>query len=321
MMKTSILGLAVSVLAMSAALAQDPIWDANTVELQSEEIAEDVFAVYASGGEEMAEKGYPLATSAGFVVGENGVLLVESMLNERLTNQLLDLVAEQTDKPVKYVVNTSYHGDHSYGNQYLPETVEIIQHANTADYVENHLEADKEFMMQNFGEGRGIEEVVHVEADILVAEDGAITINLGGKQVDIRDYGFAQTGGDLFVSVPEANVLWTGNAVPAQAPALPWLLDGHLIETRESLQAVYEDTDAETLVVPGHGPVTDRDAIKWNIDYLNAIESEVQTAIDEGLTLEETVEAVQLPDYQGYALFGWVHPSLNVPAAYNDLSQ
>ena len=48
---------------------------------------------------------------------------------------------------------------------------------------------------------------------------------------------------------------------------------------------------------------------------------QVQAAIDEDLTLEQTVERVGMPEYGGYALFGWVHPGLNVPAAYRDLSR
>lgn len=303
----------------STALAQEPVWDGNTVVLESQELADGVFAVIPTGADEMAAAGYPIATSGGFVIGENGVLVIESMLNARLNAQLNDLIAAETSLPVLYLVNTSYHGDHSYGNQYVADEIVIIKHANAAAYADEYLEEDKAFMIQNFGEGRGIEEVVPTDADILVGEGGSLRVNLGGVAVDIRDYGFAQTGGDLFVSVQSANVLWTGNPIVAQAPAVPWLLSGHLVETRNTLQAVYEAFDAETKVVPGHGPVTDIAAIKWGVDYLMAIENEVSKAISDGLSLEETAASVQLPDFHGYALYGWVHPNMNVPAAYNDL--
>ena len=302
-----------------SALSQEPVWDGNTVVLESQKIADGVFAVIPNGADEMAAAGYPIATTGGFVIGENGVLVIESMLNERLNTQLFDLIEAETDKPVRYLVNTSYHGDHAYGNQYVPDSVVIIQHANAAAYIDAYLEPDKAFMIQNFGEGRGIEEVVATDADILVGVGGSLSVDLGGVSVDIRDFGFAQTGGDLFVSVSSANVLWTGNPIVAQAPAVPWLLDGHLIETRDTLRAVYNAFNAETQVIPGHGPVTDIAAIKWGVDYLTAIETEVAAAILDGLSVEDTVARVQLPDYQGYALFGWVHPGMNVPAAYNEL--
>ncbi|CZF86467.1 hypothetical protein [Grimontia marina] len=122
-------------------------------------------------------------------------------------------------------------------------------------------------MMQNFGNGRGTEEIVATDADILIGKGGTIGLDLGGKNVEIIDFGFAQTGGDLFVWEPKSKTMWTGNPVITVKPSLPWLLDGHLLETLDS------------------------------------------------------VKKVQLPEFTGYALRNWVHPGLNVPAAYRDLSK
>lgn len=318
-MKYMLFTAAMGVALAGAAHAQEPVWDANKVMLEAKKLADGVFAVLPGDAEELAAQGRPVATTGGFVIGEDGVLVVESMLNERLNAQLFDLISAETDKPVRFLVNTSFHGDHSYGNFYLPEEIEIIQHQATADYIAEHFAADTEFMIRNFGEGRGIEEVEPTPGDILVGEGGSLSIDLGGVTVDIRDFGFAQTGGDLFVSVPSANILWTGNPVIARAPAVPWLLDGHLLETLATLTKVSEHYDADTVVVPGHGPVTGMDAVKWNIDYLAAVRDGVRQAIDRGLSLEETVAEVQLPEFQGYALWDWVHPGLNIPAAYKDL--
>jgi len=57
------------------------------------------------------------------------------------------------------------------------------------------------------------------------------------------------------------------------------------------------------------------------MDYLDTVMKQVQTVINDGLTLEQTVARVKMPEFSGYALFGWVHPALNVPAACKDLSQ
>lgn len=242
------------------------------------------------------------------------------MLNKRLNQQVQDIIKEKVGKPIQYAVNTSAHGDHSYGNMYLPENTVVIQHSNAQKYVSTNFKADTEFMMQNFGKGRGIEEIIPDTGDILVEKDGEIKIDLGGKFVDIIDFGFAQTGGDLFIWEAESKVLWTGNAIVALKPALPWLLDGHLVETLATLKKVYDFLPSDARVVPGHDSVIGREDIKWHIDYLSTVKKEVQTAINEGLTLEQTVERVKMPEFGGYALFGWVHPSLNVPAAYKDLS-
>lgn len=299
--------------------AQEPVWDGNKVILESKKLADGIFAVIPTGAADMAAKGKPIATTSGFVIGDNGVLVIDSMLNKRLHDQLIALIAKETSKPVTHMVNTSYHGDHSYGNFYLPESVDIIQHQKTADYIASKFEADTQFMKQNFGEGRGIEDIKPVSADTLIQDGKGLEIDLGGKRVVIQDFGFAQTGGDLFVTVPEADILWTGNPVIADAPALPWLLDGHMLETLATMEKVYASTNENSVIIPGHGPVTDRKAIKLSIDYLTALKNEVQQAVDAGLTLEETVEKIQMPKYEGYALRGWVHFELNIPAAYKDL--
>jgi hypothetical protein len=102
---------------------------------------------------------------------------------------------------------------------------------------------------------------------------------------------------------------------------LPWLLDGHLTATLDTLTKVYNFLPADARVIPEHGVVMTREDIKWHLDYLTAIKNNVQAAIDRGLTLEQTVQQAAMPEFDDYALFGWVHPALNVPAAYNDLSK
>lgn len=300
--------------------AQEPVWDGNKVELISEKLEDGVFAYYPSDAKELEKEGKPVATSGGFIIGDKGVLIIDTMLNKRLNMQVQNLVTKETGKPVIYAVNTSFHGDHSYGNMYLPKNTVVIQHSYTKKYIDEHFKADTEFMIQNFGKGRGIEEIVPDTGDILVSKGGKITLDLGGRSVDIVDFGFAQTGGDLFVWEPKAKVLWTGNPIITVKPSLPWLLDGHLPETLETLKKVYAFLPIDARIVPGHGSVMGREDIQWHIDYLENVKKQVRAAIDEGLTLEETVERVKIPKFGGYALFAWVHQSLNVPAAYKDLS-
>ena len=300
--------------------AQEPVWDGNKVVLQSEKLADGVFAYYPTDAQQLSQEGKPVATSGGFIIGDKGVLLIETMLNKRLNQQALDLVTKNTNKPILYALNTSAHGDHSYGNMYLPKNIKIIQHANASTYIHEHFKADTEFMLQNFGKGRGIEQIKPTDADILVGNNSKLTIDLGNKKVEIIDFGFAQTGGDLFVWDAAAKILWTGNAIIAPKPALPWLLDGHLLESLTTFEKVYAFLPDDAKVVPGHGPVMKKADIKWHIDYLTAVKTQVSAAIAQGLTLEQTVAKVTLPEFRGYALFDWVNPKLNVPAAYKDLS-
>jgi cyclase len=302
------------------AAAADPIWDANKVQMISETLAPGVFAFYASNAKELNAKGAAAATSAGLIVGSKASLQIDTLLNRRLHGQVQALVRKATPKPVTFAVNTSAHGDHSFGNMYLAPSTLIVQHVQTKRYIERHLEDDKAFMIKYFGTGRGIEPITARAADIVVPAGGRVTLELGGKRAEIIDFGFAQTGGDLFVWEPDAKVLWAGNAIIAAKPSLPWLLDGHLIETLATLRKVHEFLPPDARIVPGHGVVMGREALQWHLDYLAAVKAGVEQAIAEGLSLEQTVKRVALPEFRGYALFDWVHPGLNVPAAYKDLS-
>ena len=295
-------------------------WTPNAVTLVSEQLAEGVFAVYDSNAATHEPAGLALATSGGFVIGDDGVLLVETMINRQLLCQVYELVRAQTDKPVLYAINTSYHGDHSYGNTFLPESVQVVQHERTAAFVATHFADDVVFMESNFGADQGIDEAELVTPDIEV-DDLGWSIDLGGVTVEAQYRGFAQTDGDLFVAVPEAGVLWAGNPLIAAEPAIPWLLDGHAHDVSETLAAVQASLPAGTIVVPGHGRPATPSAFSFSVDYLNTMIAEVQTSVDAGATLEATQAAVLMEDYQGYALWDWVHTWVNVPAAHAELSE
>lgn len=318
-MKNGLIAAALALAFATSAPAAQPIWDGNQIEMTSEKLGEGVYAYYASNAKALNANGGAAATSSGLIVGSKGALLIDTMLNQRLNTQVQALSAELGHKPILYAVNTSSHGDHSYGNMYLPATTAIIQHAHTRSYVDQHLADDKAFMIKNFGAGRGIEEIHARTGDILVPADGRISIDLGDRVVDVIDFGFAQTGGDLWVWEPKSKVLWTGNPIIAGKPALPWLLDGHLVATLETLQRVYAFLPDDARIVPGHGVPIRKSDLKWHIDYLSTVRAQVQAAIDQGLSKEETVKRVAMPEYGGYVLFNWVHPGLNVPAAYADL--
>lgn len=294
-------------------------WTPNAIRLKSEKLADNVFAIYDTNAEAYAPMGIPAATSGGFVIGADGVLMIETMLNKQLFCQAVDLIREQTDKPILFAINTSHHGDHNYGNTWLPEGVQVIQHEGTADFIGEHFEADVAWMEGNFGDDQNIGEAEARAADIMVGAAG-YTIDLGGGvTVDAQYHGFGQTHGDLFVYSPDANAMWTGNPLVAPGPAIPWLLDGHAEEVRATLRAVRQVLPGDAKVIPGHAAVMGVEAFEFSIDYLDALIEAVGESVDAGLTLEETVEAVTLDEFQGYALFGWLHPTVNVPATYAEL--
>ncbi len=297
------------------------LWTPNAIRLVSQRLADRVYAVYDSNAQVYSPAGIPLATSGGFVIGDNGVLLVESMINRQLFCQLVGLVRAETDKPITHVINTSSHGDHSFGNAFLPPEVHIVQHQRTAEYIAGHFQEDIAFMKMNFGADQGLDELHPVAADTLVSDSSPYSVDLGGIEVTARYYGFGQTGGDLFVHVPAAKVVWTGNPLVAAKPAVPWLLAGHAAEVERTLSQVRASLPAGTIVIPGHDHPTDGHGFDFAVSYLSTLLSEVGTAAAQGLTVEQTVSRVTMPAFSGYRIWDWVHKQVNVPATYGELKR
>jgi len=287
-----------------------PPWDAATVNLTSRELAPGVFAVMP---DDVYSKDH-VATTAGFIIGERGVLVVEAMLNGDLASQLIGLVRQQTSKPIRFLVNTSYHGDHAYGNYVFPDSTVVIHHPATKRYLDEKFEDDRAFMLGLMGRNKGIERVQSRSADITVSD--MITVDLGGRTVEIRHFGFAQTPGDLVIWEPDAKVLWVGNMIQAPSPALPWLLEGRHRDTIATLTRVREFLPEDATIIPGHGRPMKPSDIDFPIQYLRELDSAVADAVAQGRSVEDTLNKVGMSNYGTYSLFDWAHNQVNVPAAH-----
>ena len=302
-----------------------PIWDANKVTLKLHKISENVYAVSPTTTETETTKGIAQATSAGFIVGDKGVLLIETMLSKTLYDQLYKLIRTVTPKPIIYAINTSDHGDHCFGNYLLPKQTIVIQNEFCKENLAKNYENIKQFMIMLFGKGRGIEQSVYRAADITIAINQTMKIDMGkGNIIEVINVGTAQSPADLFVYLKSSsgNVLWAGNPFIAESPTIPWLFDGYFLEPVQNLNKIYNMISDKDIVVPGHGRITNKAGIKYTIDYVTALQTNVENAVKKGLTLEETKTAVTMKEFdKGYELFNWLHFNFNVPNAYKDIKQ
>jgi len=290
-------------------------WNAMEITLTPRKLTEGVYALISSTADTNNPAGIPEATTGGIIVGEKGVLVIESMLNAKLANQVLDQVSRLTDKPIRYVVNTVYHGDHHYGNSLFPSSATIIMHSESKRYIDQKFEQDRKFMINLMGADVGIQEVKPRAGDILVDHD--TTVDLGGRTVELKVFGVGQTKGDLFVWLPKEKIFFTSNAILAEKPAIPWLLEGNHDLALETMRKMKAFLPADTVIVPGHGrPTTIEASLDYFIAYLETLDREVRAAVANELSLEETVKVAAAEAFSGYTLYPWVHKQMNVPHAY-----
>jgi glyoxylase-like metal-dependent hydrolase (beta-lactamase superfamily II) len=249
-------------------------------------------------------------------------LLIECFLTKRLFDQQMKLVRSVTNKPIVYAVNTSDHGDHCFSNYLLPPTTMIIQNEFAKENLSRNFEGIKQFMIMLFGKERGIEESKYRPADITIAKNNTLKVDLGaGKIVEFMNAGTAQSPADLFVWMPSASVFWAGNPFIGESPTIPWLFDGFFLEPAANLKKMYEFLPDDAIVIPGHGRPTTKAGIKYTIDYVAALKVNVEAAVQNGLTLEQTKSTVLMKEFdKGYVLFDWLHFNFNIPNAYKDIS-
>jgi glyoxylase-like metal-dependent hydrolase (beta-lactamase superfamily II) len=301
-----------------------PIWDANLVTLKLHKITESAYAVIPSTAGTETTRGIPQATTAGFIIGEKGVLLIETMMTKRLYDQLITLVRSVTAKPILYAVNTSDHGDHCFGNYLLPKETVIIQNEFCNENLTKNYASIKEFMIMLFGKDRGIEDSQFRAADVLVPKYQNLKIDLGnGNSVELLNTGTAQSPADLFVKVhsKDQTIWWLGNPFIAESPAIPWLFDGYFLEPVDNLKKIYAMIRDEDIVVPGHGRITNKAGIKFTIDYVSTLKDQVEAAVKKGLTLDQARARITMKEFdKGYVLYDWLHYNFNISNAFKDIS-
>jgi len=188
-------------------------------------------------------------SNAGFVIGDDGVLVVDAFFYPDATKALVGEIRRLTPLPIRYVVNTHYHADHTGGDQVLRDAgAVIIAHKNVRGWVRTNN-------INLFGDRITPEIRARIVALPLpdITTDTDLVVWLGSRKVVVKTV-LGHTGGDLTIAVPDAKVLFTGDMLWRKVP--PNLIDGSVKEwaaTDADFAAI--PGAAQTTYVPGHGDV------------------------------------------------------------------
>ena len=242
-------------------------------------------------------------SNTGLITDSGEALLVDTLFDFPHTRAMLEALGKVSRAPIGMLVNTHHNGDHCYGNA-LIEGAEIIATERASE--EMRRETPKglaQFMKAAPGLGAVGEYLTHCfgrfDFDGVKTRHpdttfrGRLVRKVGNKDVEIIEVGPAHTGGDALVYVRSDRLLFTGDILFVDGTPIMWAGPvGNWIKACEAIEAM--DVD---VIVPGHGPVTDKNGVARVRSYLTYVRDETRKRFDAGLPAFEAVRSIALDDY------------------------
>ncbi len=282
------------------------------------EVADGVFAYLQPDG------GWGWS-NAGLVASGDGSLLVDTLFDLDLTRDMLDAMSAVTaTKPIATLVNTHANGDHCYGNQ-LVTGAEVIASAASAAEMEGLPPSAMAAMMKaDFGpelnrylaEAFGPFDFDGIEAPRIDRTFvGELTVDVGGRRIDLVEVGPAHTAGDVLVHLPDDGVIFTGDILFIDGTPIVW--DGPVANWIAACDRIL---DLECgVIVPGHGPLTDADGVRAVRDYLDFVVAESTERWRGGMSAADAAKDIDLGRFAGWLDAERI--AINVDTVYGELDE
>ncbi len=270
-MRTS---LTVLVVAAAAALAAAPVaaqQNFDTVQVRSTQLARGVHMLQGSGG------------NIGVSVGDDAVFLVDDQFAP-LTPKILAAIAAITPKPVRFVLNTHWHFDHTGGNENLGRAGALVV---AQENVRKRMSTEQFIEALNRREPPSPRDALPV-----VTFTDAVTFHINGDSVVATHVPPAHTDGDAIVHFVKSNVIHMGDVFHnAGLPFVDRSSGGSIDGVLATADRVLGIANAETRIIPGHGPVADRARLKAWRDAVATARDRVRAAVAAGQTVEQVLAA------------------------------
>jgi glyoxylase-like metal-dependent hydrolase (beta-lactamase superfamily II) len=283
MTRTKLVSLAVlsSALVVSAAVAQ--MGDASKVDLKSSPVAGTVTMIEGATGF--------AGGNVGVFAGDDGVLVVDDFLTG-LGPKLKAKVATISPKPIKFLLNTHWHGDHAGGNAFFGGTGPVLV---AHDNVRKRLSTEQ---TMEWGGHKMTVPPLPAAAQPVVTFAEEATIHFNGDDVHIIHMPPAHTDGDVIVHFTKANVLHTGDVFVNQSyPVIDFPHGGRMQGLIDSATKIIALCDDNTKIIPGHGPLaTKADVVAWK-KMLEQMRDKVAKLVKAKKSLEQVKAAKPLGEW------------------------
>lgn len=273
-------------IALSASLAFSQQQDFSKVQIKVIKVAGNIYMLEGSGG------------NIGVSAGEDGIVIVDDQyapLSEKIREALKGIV----DKPVRFVINTHFHGDHTGGNSNFGGASTIIAHDN----VRKRLAATE------------------TKAGLpVITFDHDVTVHVNGEDIRALHFPSGHTDGDVIVFFPKSNVVHMGDDfVRYGFPYIDVKSGGSVQGMIDAMEKAMAQLPADVKVIPGHGDVSNLDDVREFVKMLKATSAVVQKGITAGKTLDTLKKDKVMADWQK-----WSGPFINsdtwIETLYNCLT-
>jgi cyclase len=247
---------------------------AQPPKLTLSKVKDDLYMIEGDGG------------NVAVYVTSEGVILVDDKF-EQDHDAIVAQVKSVTNLPVKYVLSTHHHSDHSGGNAKFLPTAEIISTANARANIVNHAQPGVSPEM--------------AAARVTFTEETAVF--LGGKEVRARYFGRGHTNGDAVVYFPALRAIHTGDLMAGTTPLIDYPGGGSIVEWTKTLDAALK-LDFDT-VIPGHGAVTTKAGLLAYRDNIEKLRGRATGLIRQGKSQDDVAKVM-------IAEFGWSPKSMQM---------
>ncbi len=262
-----IIGVALAGVAFSAAAQQNP----DDIQVKADHVRGNIYVILGTG-----------SGNIGISAGEDGIFLIDDQFAP-LSDKIRAAVAEISDQPIRFLINTHYHGDHTGGNENFGKAGTLIM---AHDNVRQRLAAPAN------GDPKPRDAL-----PVITYNDQA-SLHINGDDARAVHMANAHTDGDTIIHFKNANVIHMGDIFFRDLyPFIDVAGGGNVDGVIMAAERVLEHANADTIIIPGHGPVATPDDLRRYRDMLADTRAKIAALIEKGMSEDEVAAAGPTADY------------------------
>jgi len=269
----------------------------DAVEITSEQLTDNIYVLYGAGG------------NMGLAVGEEYAYLIDDQFAP-LSEKIQSAIAGITDKPVQFLVNTHWHGDHVGGNKNFAEAGAIIV-ANENVHKRMSTSQERRGQMTKPSPYKALPQITFTDA---------VTLHLNKDQsMHVMHVNDAHTDGDSYIYFPESNVIHMGDNFFSGYPYIDLESGGNIDGLIQNFSMALAIVDEETKIIRGHGKVANKQDLQEFHDMIKTIRDRVSSGIADGKSLDEVISMKPSKEWDAQYGQGFIKGTALVTTIYNSL--